>query len=267
MRVEGRIGISVALAAALMLCAGLFGCQTDKDKSLERIKQAKVIKIASDPSYPPFSYYNAKKELVGFDVALSRELAKRLGVKVEIMPVQWKNIINGLKTGEYDAILGSISVTEERAKVVDFSQPYYYARSQVMVRKDSSLKSVKDLKNKTVGVMGETTFEDDARTQGIANIRRYATNDDTIAALARKEVDAIITDDVVGMYAKNKLGVDIESLGNTLSTDKISIAVHKGDSTLLKKIDAIIQEMQNDGTLRDLTEKMASGKLDAPKTK
>ncbi|HEY3276222.1 MAG TPA: transporter substrate-binding domain-containing protein [Syntrophorhabdaceae bacterium] len=264
---KGRMRLYMAATAALMLFTSLMGCHSDNDKSLEKIKQAGVIRIASGPGYPPFTYRNAKGELAGFDVALSGELAKRLGVKAEIVTVQWEDIINGLKGNKYDAILGSMSVTEERAKVVDFSLPYYYARSQVMVPKDSTLKSVKDLKNKSVGVMGETTFEDDAKAQGITQLRRYKTNDDAVVALGKKEVDAIITDDVAGMYAKNRLHVDIEPFGDTLSTDKISIAVRKGDRTLLKKIDAVIEEMQKDGTLRDLVERMASNRLDSLQTK
>ena len=257
----------MAATAALMLFASLLGCQSDHDKSLEKIKQAGVIRIASGPGYPPFTYRNGKNELAGFDVALSRELAKRLGVKAEIVTIQWEDIINGLKENKYDAILGSMSVTEERAKIVDFSLPYYYARSQVMVPKDSTLKSIKDLKEKTVGVMGGTTFEDDAKAQGFTHICQYKTNDDAVCALGRKEVDAIITDDVAGMYAKNRLRVDIEPFGDTLSTEKISIAVRKGDRVLLKRINAVIEEMQKDGTLRDLVERMASNRLDSLQTK
>jgi polar amino acid transport system substrate-binding protein len=262
----GHRRVCVVTAAVLIVFACLFGCQADKDKSLERIKQAGYIKVAMTAGYPPFTYYNAKNELVGFDVAVSKELAKRLGARLKLVTVTWKDIISGLKAGDYDAILGSMSITEERLKVVDFSQPYYYARSQAMVPKDSPLKSVKDLKNKTVGVMADTTFEDDARAQGITRIVHYKTNDDAVAALLKKEADAIITDDVVGSYAKNRMGADIEPLGETLSTDKIAIAVRKGDRALLKRIDAVIAEMQKDGTLRTLTEKMASNKLDQPGT-
>jgi polar amino acid transport system substrate-binding protein len=264
MRRKGRTEVLVAAAALLTLWAGLFGCGGDKDKSFEKIRKAGVIKIASGPDYPPFTYYNAKKELAGFDVILSREVAKRLGVKVHLAAVPWEHIIDRLKAGEYDAILGSMSVTPERAKVVDFSQPYYYARSQIMVPRSSPIKSVKDLKDKTVGVMGHTTFEEDAKGLGIVKIRRYETNDDAVAALGKKEVDAVITDDVVGTYAERKLGIDIEPIGNTLTTDRIAVAVRKGDAALLKRINAVIEEMQKDGTLRQLVEKMASDKLDMP---
>jgi len=262
MKVSRHTGALPALAVAFILC--LVACQGGKEDSLDRIKKAGYIRIAMSPGYAPFGYFNAKHELVGFDVGVAKELAKRMGVGAKVTAVDWQKIIDGLNARDYDAILGSMSVTEERSKLVDFSAPYYYARSQVMVLKGSSIKSLKDLKDKTVGAMKESTFETDAKTLGAGRIQTYGTNDDALAALKKKEVDAVVTDDVVGMYVKNRMGLDIEGLGDTLSSDKIAIAVRKGDAALLKKINTIIAEMQKDGTLRQLTERMASHKYDEP---
>jgi polar amino acid transport system substrate-binding protein len=252
----------VAVTMTSFLC--LTGCQGGKDASLNKIKKAGYIRIAMSPGYPPFSYYNTKKELVGFDVGVAKEISKRMGVEAKLVAVDWQDIIGGLNKGYYDAILGSMAVTEERVKIVDFSVPYYYARSQVMVLKNSRIKSIKGLKDKAVGVMAESSFEDDAKALGANRIRQYKTNDDALQALKEKEVDAVVTDDVVGMYAKNRMGLEIEGVGETLSSDKIAIAVRKGDGTLLKKINTIVEEMQKDGTLRQLVERMASYKYDGP---
>jgi polar amino acid transport system substrate-binding protein len=267
MQVIRQTGFLWAAAVAITTFLCLAGCQGGKDDSLDKIKKAGYIRIAMGPGYPPFAYHNAKQELVGFDVGVAKELAKRMGVEVKLVAVDWQKIIDGLNARDYDAILGSMSVTEERTKVVDFSVPYYFARSQVMVPKNSPIKTVKDLKDKTVGAMAGSTFESDAKRLGAGSIRQYKTNDDTLAALKRKEVDAVVTDDVVGMYAKNRMGLDIEDLGGTLSSDKIAIAVRKGDGALLKKIDAIVGEMKKDGTLTKLVERMASNKYDEPEPK
>ena len=253
---------AAAVAVAVFLC--LAACQGGKENSLDRIKKAGYIKIAMGPGYPPFAYHNAKQELVGFDVSMAKELAKRMGVEAKTVAVDWQKIIDGLRAGDYDAIVGSMSVTEARSKIVDFSVPYYYARSQVMVLKNSPLKTLKDLKDKTVGAMADSTFETDAQALGVGSIRRYKTNNDVLMALKNKEVDAVVTDDVVGMYAKNRMGLDIEDLGAMLSSDKIAIAVRKGDEALLKKINTIIGEMQKDGTLRKLVEKMAYNRDEQP---
>jgi polar amino acid transport system substrate-binding protein len=259
-----RKSVFLAVAATLAFFLCLSGCQGSKDKSLEKIKKAKVIRISMSPGYPPFSYYNAKKEVVGFDVSVSREIAKRLGVELKVLAVPWEEIINSLNAGESDAILGSMAITEERSKLVDFSVPYYYARSLVMVPKDSKIKTLKDLRTKTVGVMTFSTFENDAKTLELPHVRQYKTNDDALGALSKGEVDAVITDDVVGMYAKNRMGLVIEPLGDTLNSDRIAIAVRKGETALLTRINEIIGEMKKDDTLQHLVEKMAANKLDKP---
>jgi polar amino acid transport system substrate-binding protein len=252
-------------AAAVLVCfLCLAGCGQGGDNSLQKIKKAGVVKIAMSPGYPPFSYYNAKQELIGFDVAVAGEIARRLGVEAKIVAVPWQDIIKGLNAGDYEAILGSMAITEERKKAVAFSVPYYYARSEIMVSPGSPVKSAKDLKTRTVGVLGDSTFENDAKALGVTRIKRYNTCDETFAALKRQEVDAVITDDVVGMYAKNKMGLAIEPVGEPLSSDSIAIAVRKGDNVLLKTIDGFVHEMQKDGTLRRLGEAMASNKHGGP---
>ncbi len=255
--------LGIALASLIVLA----GCAGETDQSLEKIRKTGYIRIATTPGYPPFTYYNAKHELIGFDVGVAREIAKGLGVKLELVAIPWTKIIAGLNKCEYDAVLGSMSITEEREKLVDFSVPYYYARSQVMVPKGSPLKNLKELTNKKIGVMGGTTFEEDAKAQGMTRISRFDTNNDALNALKRGEVDAVVTDDVVGMYAKNRQGIDVEPLGDTLSSDKIAIAVCKGNRTLLKKINAVIADMQKNGTLTRLVERMASNKYDEPTQK
>ncbi|MDR2017374.1 MAG: transporter substrate-binding domain-containing protein [Syntrophobacterales bacterium] len=264
MRMSRRTGVSWVVAVAIVISLlYLAGCQGGKNDSLENIKKAGHIRIAMGLGYPPFCYYNARQELAGFDVGVARELAKRMGVDAKLIAVDSRNIIGRLNTGDYDTILGSMAITEERAKLVDFSIPYYHARSQIMVSKHSPFKTIKDLKGKTIGVMEESTFKDDAEKLGAGCIRQYRTNNDALAALEKREVDAVVTDDVVGMYGKNRIGFKIENLGDTLSYNQIAIAVRKGDVSLLRKINAVIGEMRTDGTIGQLVERI-SHKHDEP---
>lgn len=260
---RSRVIRTLAAISISLLC--LTGCGSDGDNSLKAVKKAGFIRVAMDPGYPPFSYYNARQELVGFDVDVAREIARRLGVEAKLVAIPWQDIIKGLNAGEYEAILGSMAITDERKKVVEFSEPYYYARSQVFVLTGSALKGLDEVKARTVGVLGgDSTFENDARTLGVKRIKEYKTNDDALAALKKREVDAVITDDVVGMYAKNRMGLSIEGLGDTLGRDSIAIAVRKGNRALLKAINASLQEMRKDDTLRRLGERMASNKYGDP---
>lgn len=116
------------------------------DGSLERVKKAGKIQFAMSGGYPPFNYFNDKDELTGFDVDIGKEVAKRLGVKYEPVTTDWNGILEGLRSRRYDGIFGSMAITDERMKVVDFTNPYYYSGAQLVVRKDSKIKGPEDLK-------------------------------------------------------------------------------------------------------------------------
>jgi ABC-type amino acid transport substrate-binding protein len=116
------------------------------DGSLDRVKKAGKIKFAMSGGYPPFNYFTDKDVLTGFDVDIGKEVAKRLGVTYEPITTEWSGIIEGLRSGRYDGIFGSMAITEERLKVVDFTDPYYYSGAQLIVRSDSKINSPEDLK-------------------------------------------------------------------------------------------------------------------------
>lgn len=116
------------------------------DGSLERVKKAGKIKFAMSGGYPPFNYFTDEDVLTGFDVDLGKEVAKRLGVAYEPVTTDWSGILEGLRSGRYDGIFGSMGITDERSKVVDFTDPYYYSGAQLIVRNDSRINSADDLK-------------------------------------------------------------------------------------------------------------------------
>lgn len=117
-----------------------------KDDSLNRVKKAGKIKFAMSGGYPPFNYFTENDELTGFDVEIGKEVAKRLGVQYEPVTTDWSGILEGLRSGRYDGIFGSMAVTSKRLEVVDFTDPYYYSGAQLIVRNDSKIKSPEDLK-------------------------------------------------------------------------------------------------------------------------
>lgn len=116
------------------------------DGSLARVKKAGKITFALSGGYPPFNYFSSDDKLTGFDVEIGKEVAKRLGVKYEPVTTDFSGILEGLRSGRYDAILGSMAVTPERLKSVDFTDPYYYSGAQLIVPQDSKIKSINELK-------------------------------------------------------------------------------------------------------------------------
>ena len=235
----------------------LLGCSARQDDSLARIKKAGFIRFAMSCGYPPFTFCNDKNHVVGFDVDVSKEVAKRLGVEAKIVVTEWNGIINGLQSKSYDGILGSMSVTEERAAAVNFSIPYYYSRCRVIVRKGSPLKDPnKDLLGKGIGVAKGTTFENDAKVLGAGNIRLYEDDEQTLMALQKGAVDAAISDEIVGIYLAKRKNLTIEPIGEPLRTEKIAVAFRKGEDSLLLHVNKVLKAMQDDGTLRLLSEKI-----------
>ena len=116
------------------------------DNSLERVKKAGNISFAMSGGYPPFNYFTEDDVLTGFDVDIGKEVAKRLGVTYEPVTTDWSGILEGLRSGRYDGIFGSMAITDERLKVVDFTDPYYYSGAQLIVRSDSKITGPDDLK-------------------------------------------------------------------------------------------------------------------------
>lgn len=116
------------------------------DDSLQRVKDAGKIKFAMSGGYPPFNYFTEDDVLTGFDVEIGKEVAKRLGVEYEPVTTDWSGILEGLRSGRYDGIFGSMAVTGERLKAVDFTNPYYYSGAQLIVRNDSEISGPEDLK-------------------------------------------------------------------------------------------------------------------------
>lgn len=244
----------ITAAAVFLLIAA---CSCERDNSLSKVRQAGHIRLATSAGYSPFSFYNDKKELVGFDIDVAGEVAKRLGVGLKIIDTPWEGIIDGLNAQRYDGILGSMSVTEARRAIVSFSTPYYYSRTRLMVQTVSPFKKHAELKDRTIGIAAGTTFEKDAGIIGAKNIRRYASDDEALLGLHKGEVAAVITDEIVGTHTANRKKLRIKSLGGPLGEGQIAAAFRKEDKALLAEVNHALQTMQKDGALRRLMEKMA----------
>lgn len=243
------------LAACLLMPLLLAGCGQEPRNALERVKAAGEISFAMSGGYPPFNFYNESNELVGFDVDVAREVAGRLGVSLKPVTTEWSGIIEGLRAGAYDGILGSMAITDERLKVVDFSVPYYYSGAQLLVREDAAFGAPGDLAGRTVGLVTGTTFEGDAQALGAGEVRLYKDDTQTLLELDNGVVDAVITDRVVGIGAMNSGKFAIRLLGGPLRSEDIGVAFRKDDGALRDAVNTALAAMHADGTLTELSMK------------
>lgn len=221
---------------------------------------ANQIKFAGSGGYPPFNFMTDSNDVDGFDVDVAKEIASRLDLELEYVTTAWDGIIEGLRAGRYNGILGSMAITEERLKVVDFSDPYYYSGAQVIVRKDSDIKDLSDIGSDTlIGVVTGTTFVEDVEGMG-AQPRLYEDDNQTLMELVNGRIDAVISDRVVAVNAINKIsgGKDLVLTGELLRKEQCAIAFQKDDA-LKAEVDAILTEMRKDGTLSEISKKWFDG--------
>jgi hypothetical protein len=137
------------LVAGLIQVAAISSSAAWAQADLDRIKADGMLKIGTEGTYAPFTYHDASGALVGFDVEIGREVAKRIGVKAEFLEGKWDGLIAGLDARRYDAVINQVGITEARKAKYDFSDPYISSRAALIVRGDNDrIKSFADLKGK-----------------------------------------------------------------------------------------------------------------------
>jgi polar amino acid transport system substrate-binding protein len=257
-----------------MLVAGLFFLWTVSAAYagvLEDIKSKEEIVISTDANYAPQSFLNDKGELDGFDIDVSKEVAKRMGVKVKFVTPDWDLIVAGKWGARWDLSIGSMTITSARAKVVDFSTPYYYTPAQFGVhKKNTTIKTLDDFAGKTVGLGSGTTYEtylDPNQELGIGGgekivyqvknvkkIRIYTTDMEAVQDLALGDgvrIDGVLTSGFV-IEEAGKKGIPIKVVGDPVYYEPLAAASDKarpGSADLVKKVSEIFQAMHADGTL------------------
>ncbi|GEC89479.1 ABC transporter substrate-binding protein [Brevibacillus brevis] len=211
----------------------------------------------------PLNYKDTNGVLTGFDVEIGNEIAKRIGLEANPVTNPWETILQGLKGGKYDAIIGSMTHTEERAKQVDFTDPYYISGGQIFIAEtNESIKTKDDLKGKIIGVVQASTHKDAAETlTDKTNVKGYPSDIYALQDLLPGRVDAVITDRVVGTSAIKNQGLKIKATGEVLNKENIAIAVTKDNPELTKKINEAIKAMVEDGTYEQISMKWFGSNL------
>lgn len=257
-----RTLLKTLLGAGALAATGISLPSLAMADELESLKEKGVIRIAMSGAYPPFNFINEQNEVVGFDPAIGEEIAKRMGLKVEIITTAWDGIIGGLLANKYDAIVGSMSITPEREKVVDFVGPYYRMSRGIFVTKDSKIQTLEDLKSATLGVTLGETHEQWARDQGY-NVRTYKGLPELMLELENGRVDAIVNDDIPVLLAISKNDAPIKELDVDLGgvADQAGIAIRKDNPELKKAMQDALDAMQEDGTYLEIANKWVGGDI------
>jgi len=250
MSVLKKIGIA---AAAVVMAVGA---------SQAMAKEWKTVRVGTEGAYPPFNNVDASGKLVGFDIDIADALCAKMHVKCTFVAQDWDGIIPGLLANKYDAIIASMTITEERAKRVDFTDKYYTTPAQFIVKKGSTLDvSPEGLKGKNVGSQKATTtanyLEDVYKG---SNLKFYDTQEQANLDLMSGRLDAMLADKLIMIDWLGKGGSCCEFTGNILTEAKwfgegTGIAVRKGDPELTKMLNKAIAAIVADGSYKKINAK------------
>lgn len=223
------------------------------------------VRIGVEGAYPPFSYVTPAGELAGFDIDIAKALGTAMGAEVTLIPQDWDGIIPALLAKKYDAIIASMSVTEERKQKVAFSNKYYQTPAKFIVKKGTMGEFSKEaVKGKNIGVQ-RATIHDRYLTDNYGKdveIKRYGTQDEAYLDLTAGRVDLLLADSVAlsDGFLKKPEGADYQFIGPDLSDPKwfgegAGIAIRKEDTDLVEKFNKAIEQIRSDGTYKAIQDK------------
>ena len=241
------------LAAAATLALSLGAAQAEGTK----------IKIGTEGAYPPFNVLQADGSLTGFDIDIAKALCEEMGAECTFVTQDWDGIIPALLAGKFDAIIASMSITEERRQIVDFTSKYYNTPPAIAVPKDSDITEATDagLAGRTIGAQSATTHSNYAEQKlSSADLRLYPTPDEYKLDIVSGRIEAVIDDVVVlSKWLASEDGACCKIL-DTLTPDPlingegIGIAVRKGEDDLREAFNAAIKAIRANGVYQEIND-------------
>ncbi|WP_313235832.1 transporter substrate-binding domain-containing protein [Sporosarcina ureae] len=251
--------LMIVLLAVSVLVLAACGADDEKasegteDQGYKLVNEGKFT-FAASGLYKPFSF-EEDGTLTGFDIEIGNALAEKMGLEANPVTNPFETILQGLVGNKFDAIIGSMAYTKERAKQADFTEPYYYSGGMIFVAKDNNeITSPEDLNGKKIGVVAQSTYEEPAKE--LSDDIQYYSSD--VVALKDLTVtgrlDAVITADIVG-YEAIENGFEIKEVDKPMWVEQPSVAVNKENPELTKALDEALQKMIDDGTYEEISNK------------
>jgi polar amino acid transport system substrate-binding protein len=247
------------LLAALCLAA-FQSTALAADTSLQTVKQKGKLVLGLDDSFPPMGFRNDDNQIVGYDIDLAKEVAKRLGVQLAPQPIDWNAKEQELNTGKIDCIWNGFTITEERQKAMSFTKPYLKNAQVVVVKKGSGYTTLASLKGKKVGLQAGSSAAGalDAAKDFRASLKEVVEFKDNLTALMDLEargVDAVVMDLILANDNIKRSGKPYVVLQETLAPEVFGIGFRKADLGLRDAVQGALDAMAKDGTLAKVTTK------------
>jgi len=262
--------------AALFLCVGLIvgilvgcgGTSESKDPNQEPAKgqesnsEEGTWVVGTSPDYPPFEFVDDKGEYAGFDIDLAKEVGKRLGKEVKIEALEFEVLIEALKSGKIDAIISCMNPTPPRLEEADFTDTYFEVKHGILVKPDgkTEIKELDDVLKYEFGVQTGTSMDDWATKQieegklKESQLKRYTDANAAVMDVKSGRIAAFVADLPIVEYKAKQLDLEVAAECKLSDEADPGIVVAKG-SDMLDKLNEIVKEMKEDGTIKELEEK------------
>ncbi|ANU26550.1 transporter substrate-binding domain-containing protein [Planococcus versutus] len=251
----------LALLIALLLVIAACGSdESEEDPTNEDGgSDTKTYKVGIDTTYPPFEF-EVDGEYTGIDIDLIKAIAKSQDFEIEFSPMDFGGIIPALQADQLDIAIAGMSITDDRKKVVDFSDPYFEAGLSLVVAADNSeITSLEDLEGKTVAVKSGTTgaqFARDNEAEYGYTVAQFEDSPSMFQEVSNGNAAVLLEDYPVIAYAIAESGLDLKTAGERLTGDEYGIAVLKGENDeVLKQINAGLQELRDSGEYDEILAK------------
>ncbi|MEH6562549.1 MAG: transporter substrate-binding domain-containing protein [Marinobacter sp.] len=220
---------------------------------------AETLRVATDPSFVPFEMLDQETgEMIGFDMEIIAEVAERAGFDYKINTMDFNGIIPALQTGNVDIAIAGITITDEREKIVDFSDPYYDSGLRILIRQDNEdVTEISDLEGLKIGSKIGSTSYDYLKKNLDENdgVTPYPGSSDMYMALMSGAVDAVFYDAPnVGYFARTKGEGKVKTVGELYEGQQYGIALKNG-SEWVDEVNEAIASMKEDGTYKTIYEK------------
>lgn len=254
---KGMLKKFLCIAAVGIMSIGMFGCGKQENNKLEQIKENGKLVVGLSADYAPYEFHILDEQgndvIVGFDVDIAEEIAKEIGVELEIQDMDFGNIVAGISTGKIDLGISGLTPDEERKKSIDFSDIYYVAEHGYIVRAEDKDKytSLESLKGQKVGAqMGAIQAEIAETNIPEADIQLLANVNDLVLSLKSGKIEALVVElPVAEMIVKNNPELAVGEETVTDAEGGSAVGIQKGQEELLEVVNNVIKKIQDEGLL------------------
>lgn len=238
----------------LAVLAGIGYLQLQKNQNTFMPKQEKLV-VGTDATYPPLEYMDEKKEIIGFDIDLAKELAKNLNVELEVRNISFDTLFSALKKGEIDMVISSVTITQEREKEMLFSSPYLNAGQIIVTKKtNSSVVDTRSLSAITVGVQKDTTSETEAKKY-TTKVKTYVDYDAALKDLKNGMLGALIIDYPAAVTMVQSSRDTLKIVGSPFTSEFYGIAIAQDNTDLATRVNEALAVLKRENVLSQLEAK------------